>query len=199
MEEQKSFVIVPQSVSDPLPFDEIFDPARPVEVDIGCGKGRFLIARASANPDVQYLGIERMLERVRRVNKKAVRLGLENVRILRLEAAYSLAWMLPLHRIRTFYVFFPDPWPKRRHHKNRLVSPAFADLVWSRLEPGGTIQLATDHLDYHAEMRRVMAADPRFEEVPAMERTPEEQTDFELIFRGQGLPIGASAYRSLPG
>lgn len=194
-ETQTSFIIAPDNIAEPLPFDGIFDPARPVEVDIGCGKGRFLIARAKTNPDMQYLGIERQLDRVRRVDKKARNNGLQNVRVLRLEAAYSLAWMLPEGRIQTFYLFFPDPWPKKRHHKRRLVSESFTDLVHSRLKQGGILQMATDHIPYHEEMVTIFRADPRFTEVAPMERTPEEQTDFELIFRGQGLPIGSSAFQ----
>lgn len=190
-----TFIIQHKDIDQPLPFDEIFDPLRPVEVDIGCGKGRFLINHAKAHPDIQFLGIERQLDRVRSVNKKAVLNGLQNVRVLRLEAAFSLAWMLPEGRIQTFYLFFPDPWPKKRHHKRRLVSPGFDELILSRLVPGGVIQMATDHIPYHEEMVKLFRANSAFREIEPMERLAEEQTDFELIFRGQGLPIGASAFQ----
>ena len=185
-------------LTDLPPFHEVFDRARPVEVDIGCGKGRFLLARAASHPDVQYLGIERLLLRVRKIDKKARRAGLANLRLVRLEAAYTLRYFIPEHAIRRFYLLFPDPWPKRRHFKRRLFDEAFRTLLWSRLAPGGEIQVATDHLDYFEEMRRQLAADPRFEPAPAMERAPEEQTDFELIFRGKGLPIGACGFRARP-
>lgn len=185
-----------EDIAAPLPFDALFDPARAVEVDVGCGKGRFLLARAARFPDIQFLGIDRMLPRIRKIDRKVQRAGLPNVRLLRLEAAYTLSRLLPPHRIRTFYIFFPDPWPKRRHHKRRLFDQGFLDVLWSRLEPGGEVQFATDHLDYFEATRRLLAADPRFEEVPAVERAPEELTDFELIFRGQGLPIGACGFRA---
>lgn len=193
--DDKTFIIDHPDIDRPLPFDAIFDPARPVEVDIGCGKGRFLIAHARNHPETQFLGIERQLDRVRSVNKKAVLNNLQNVRVLRLEAAFSLAWMLPEERIQTFYLFFPDPWPKKRHHKRRLVAPGFDELVRTRLVKGGTIQMATDHLPYHEEMLALFRANPAFREISPMDRSPEEQTDFELIFRGQGLPIGASAFQ----
>jgi tRNA (guanine-N7-)-methyltransferase len=182
----------------PLPLDTLFDPARPLEVEIGCGKGRFLSARAAKNPETQYLGIERMKDRVRKLDKKASRLKLDNLRILRLEAFYTFYYLLPTHRVRTVYVFFPDPWPKRRHHDRRLFSPLFLDVLWARLEVGGAIQVATDHPGYFAEIRACLAADPRYREVPAMERAEDEQTEFEHIFRRQGLPIGQCAFLTLP-
>ena len=194
----KTCIIQQAHLTDLPAFHEAFDPARPVEVDIGCGKGRFLLARATANPGIQFLGIERLLPRVRKIDRKVQRAGLDNVRIIRLEAAYTLQYFIPEHSVQRFYVLFPDPWPKRRHHKRRLFDEAFRTLLWTRLVPGGEVQVATDHLDYFAEMQNQLDADPRFESVPAMERAPEEQTDFELIFRGKGFPIGAAGYRALP-
>lgn len=189
-------VIRPPAIDAPLEWDTHFGSDRPVEVDVGCGKGRFLLARAAAHPDVQFLGIDRMLVRIRKVDKRIQRLALANVKLLRLEAFYSLHYLVPAHRVRTFYIYFPDPWPKRRHHKRRLFDAEFLDILWSRLQPGGTVQVATDHLDYFAEIRKRLSADPRFSEVPHLVRGPEEQTDFELIFRGQGLPIGECAFQS---
>ena len=188
--------IIRQTHLTDLPvFQDIFDPSRPVEVDIGCGKGRFLLARAAAHPDIQYLGIERLLLRVRKIDRKAQRGGLGNLRLIRLEAAYTLQYFIPEHAVRRFYLFFPDPWPKRRHHKRRLFSPEFLDVLHDRLMPGGTVQVATDHLDYFAEIRKTLAGDSRFREVPPIPRLPEEQTDFELIFRGNRQPIGECAFQ----
>ena len=192
-------IIRPPVIDTPLPVDELFDPARPLEVDCGCGKGRFLLARAAAHPDVQFLGIDRMLVRIRKLDRKVQRAGLHNVKLLRLEAFYSLQHLLPDHQIRTIYIFFPDPWPKRRHHRRRLFSPEFLDVLWARLETGGTVQVATDHLDYFAEIRKCLVADARFREVPHLVRGEAEQTDFERIFRGQGLPIGECAFAALSG
>ena len=193
-----SVVIRPPSIAAPLPFDALFDPARPLEVDVGCGKGRFLLARAAARREVQFLGIDRMRARIGKLDRRIVRAGLDNVKLLRLEALYSLQHLLPPHRVRTFHVYFSDPWPKRRHHKRRLFGPEFLDVLWSRLETGGTVQIATDHLDYFAAIRRQLGADPRFREVPPLARGPAEWTDFEIIFRGQGLPIGECAFEALP-
>ena len=193
-----SRVIAVNGLTAPLPIDALFDPLRPLEIEIGSGKGRFLAARAAKNPETQYLAIERMLSRVRKIDKKATRLNLSNLRVLRLEAFYTFYYLLPPHRVRAVYVFFPDPWPKRHHHNRRLFSPLFLDALWARLEIGGTVQVATDHLDYFAEIRKRLAEDPRFKEIPAMERGEDEQTDFERLFRGQGLPIGQCAFQTLP-
>ncbi|MBO7654347.1 MAG: tRNA (guanosine(46)-N7)-methyltransferase TrmB [Kiritimatiellae bacterium] len=183
----------------PLPLDAHFDPAKPLELEIGCGNGRFLATRAARNPDVQYIGIERLLGRVRKLERKAQTRHLDNLRILRLEALYTLYYLFPTHRLRTVYVFFPDPWPKRHHHIHRLFSPLFLDALWDKLEVGGTIQIATDHPAYFEEIQARFAADARFAPYPAMERDAEEQTDFEMLFRSQGLPIGQCAYQTLPG
>ena len=193
-----SVVIRPPGIDTHLPLATLFDPARPLEADVGCGKGRFLLARARAHREVSFLGIDRMLSRIRKLDGKVRRAGLDNVRLLRIEAFYSLQFLLPDHCLRTVYLFFPDPWPKRRHHRRRLFGPEFLDVLWSRLETGGTIQVATDHLDYFAVIRKQLSGDPRFREVPHLVRSADEQTDFELIFRGQGLPIGECAFEALP-
>jgi tRNA (guanine-N7-)-methyltransferase len=184
--------------TQPLPLT-VFCGDAPLEIEIGCGNGRFLAAQAAKHPETHYIGIERMLGRVRKLSRKAERLPARNLHALRLEAFYTFYYLLPEHRLRTVYVFFPDPWPKRRHQRNRLFSKLFLDVLWMRLEEGGIIQVATDHLEYCAEIRKVFEASSRFKEVPAMTRAAEEQTDFEQLFLKQGFPIGACAYQTLPG
>lgn len=173
-----------------------FGLGRRIEVDVGCGMGRFILARAAAHPEVQFIGIERLKPRVEKIAKKALRRGLDNVFIIRLEATYVLRYLLPEHSISRFYLFFPDPWPKRRHAGHRVFNAEFRSLIWSRLADGGDLQVATDSEDYFADMVSQMATDPRYERIPAVERTDEERTDFELIFLGQGLTPGASGFRA---
>ncbi|MBR1920806.1 MAG: tRNA (guanosine(46)-N7)-methyltransferase TrmB [Kiritimatiellae bacterium] len=185
-------------ISDPCrPLD--FDLSRPLEIEVGCGKGRFLAARAAAEPGCDFLGIERMLERVRLFAGKCRRGGLENVRILRLEALYAFHYLLPAHHARRVYVFFPDPWPKKKHHAHRLFGPLFRTALWKRLEVGGRIEFATDHAEYFGEVCRGFAADARYERVEPMPRPKEVWTEFETMFREQGLPIHSAAWRSLDG
>ncbi|MBO7721918.1 MAG: tRNA (guanosine(46)-N7)-methyltransferase TrmB [Kiritimatiellae bacterium] len=175
-----------------------FDTARPLEVEVGCGKGRFLTARAKANPDCDFLGIERMLGRVRLFDGKCRRGGIDNAKVLRLEALYTFHYLLPAHGVRTVYVFFPDPWPKRKHRSHRLFGPLFLNALWKRLEIGGKIEFATDHEEYFGVVKDCFAADGRFEEVAPMERPRELWTEFETLFRGQGLAVHSAAWRSLP-
>ena len=175
-----------------------FDLSRPLEIEVGCGKGQFLVSRAKAHPECDFLGIERMLERVRLFAGKCRRGGVANARVLRLEALYTFHYLLPAHHARTVYVFFPDPWPKRKHHSHRLFGPLFRAALWKRLEVGGRVEFATDHREYFEEVCAGFAADARFEAVEPMPRPREVWTEFETMFREQGLPIHAAAWRSLP-
>ncbi len=183
-------------VADPCKPLE-FDLERPLEIEVGCGAGTFLTRRAAANPDCDFLGIERMLGRVRSVIGKCRRAGIRNLRVLRLEALYAFHYLLPAHHARKVFVFFPDPWPKKKHHSHRLFGPRFLDALWKRLEIGGRIEFATDHAEYFQAVREWFAADSRYEPVAPMERPPEVWTEFETEFRSQGLPIHAAAWRTL--
>lgn len=173
-------------------------PSGPLEIEVGCGRGRFLTGRAARDPGCTYLGIERMRERVNVFHRQTVRLGLANAHVLRLEALYTFHYLLPEHRARRVYVFFPDPWPKKKHHSHRLFGPLFLNALWKRLTEGGELQFATDHAEYFHVVEECFAADPRFARIAPMERGPEEWTEFETLFRGQGLPIHAAAWRALP-
>lgn len=184
-------------VTDPCrPLE--FDFARPLEIEVGCGKGKFLTARAQTHPECDFLGIERMLERVRLFDGKCRRGHIPNAHVLRLEALYTFHYLLPAHHARTVYVFFPDPWPKKKHHSHRLFGPLFRTALWKRLEIGGKLEFATDHKEYFDEVCAGFATDGRFERVEPMPRPPEVWTEFETMFREQGLPIHSAAWRSLP-
>ncbi len=182
----------------PLACPAIYDLSRPLEVEVGCGRGRFLTGRAARHPDCTFLGVERMLERVHVFDGKTRRLGLANAHVLRLEALYTFHYLLPEHHARVVYVFFPDPWPKKKHHSHRLFGPLFLNALWKRLEVGGRLEFATDHAEYFQAVEACFAGDARFERVAPMERGPDEWTEFETLFRGQGLPIYAAAWRSRP-
>jgi tRNA (guanine-N7-)-methyltransferase len=168
-------------------------PAR-LEADVGCGKGRFLLARAAANPETAFLGIDRMLGRLRKIESAAARRGLENIRLLRCDAAYAVTYLLPARAMDAIYVFFPDPWPKARHHGHRLFSPSFLEALTRVLKPGGGVHVATDHLPYFEEIGAILEADARFETAPAFAPTEAERTDFELRFLGV-KPIGRGSWR----
>ena len=189
------------SVTDPCrPLPIAFTHSRPLEVEVGCGRGRFLTARAAAHPEMDFLGIERMLGRVHSFDGKCRRMKLGNAHVLRLEALYTFWYMLPAHGVRTVYVFFPDPWPKRKHHSHRLFGPLFLKALWKRLETGGRVEFATDHEEYFRFVtEECFPASPSFRRVEPMERGPESWTEFETKFRGRGLPIHSAAWEALEG
>lgn len=174
-------------ITKPLHLAAICGSRKRLEVDIGSGMGRFILARAAAHPDTQFIGIERLKSRVAKIARKARRAGLENIFMVRLEATYVLRRMLPEGSVSRFWLFFPDPWPKRKHSGHRVFNDEFRYLVWTRLADGGDLQVATDSGDYFADMAAQMADDPAFRKVAPAVRTESERTDFELIFRAQGL------------
>jgi len=198
-----SIIISPPSWTEGLPLNKVFAPPaptgpRPLLVDVGCGKGRFLTAKAKANPDVDFLGIDRLLRRLKKVEKKVAREGLTNVRLLRIEASYAIRYLLPPESVSVLYILFPDPWPKRRHHRRRLFNRAFLDSLYRVLQPGGHVNVATDHLDYFRETWDLFREDRRFNEVPAFVPGEDEKTEFELAFLGQNSPIGRCSFTKSP-
>jgi len=193
-ERAEKFLIVPDDWTRPIVPADHFGCPGPVEVDLGCGKGRFLVARAKAHPQTLFLGLDRMLLRLRKVDKMIAREGLTNVRLLRIEASYGLEYLLPPASVSTFYIFFPDPWPKRKHHRRRLVNEGFLSSLYRVLVPGGRVHLATDHPDYFTHMQRVFARDERFASIPPLELPPEQHTDFEREFLGRGIAVGRASY-----
>lgn len=190
-----SAIISPASWTGILPLSEVFRSPAPIEVDVGCGKGRFILARAKACPGVNFLGIDRLLRRLRKIDRKIMREGVSNVRLLRLEASYAIKYMLAPDSVSAYYIFFPDPWPKRRHHKRRLFNKTFMDSLYGTLLPGGQAHVTTDHTDYFNEIVKLFAGDGRFEQIPALELSDAERTNFETLYIKQGKPIGRCSFR----
>lgn len=192
--EPESALIVPSSWTQQIDLDACFPVRRPLAVDVGCGKGRYLVSTASRRPDMNFLGIDRLLARLRKVDRKLGRTGLDNVRLLRIEAAYAIRFLLPPASVTEFTVFFPDPWPKRRHHRRRLFGPDFLDHIDRTLLPGGRLHVASDHLDYFETIMQLLGADTRFEQTGTFVPEPDRRTDFEVLFMEQRLPIGRASF-----
>jgi tRNA (guanine-N7-)-methyltransferase len=144
--------LVPQSYVDRLDPDKIFGRAAPLQVDLGCGDGTFLCALAAQAQQKNFLGIERLAGRVRSASRKAARLG--NVRVLQVESNYAVRYLLPLGSVEAFYLLFPDPWPKRRHHRRRIVTSDFLRAISGALVKNGMLHVATDQPDYFQHTRR---------------------------------------------
>lgn len=173
-------------------LEEIFPerPDLPAELDLGCGDGGFLLAMAARFPDRNFLGVERLLGRARGVARRAIRQNLQNVRILRLDSNYAVHWLLPPESFQRIHLLFPDPWPKKRHHRRRLFQPAFLRAIHHLLAPDGEFLFKTDHAGYFEQARAVVDS-PRFLELlpwhPSDFFYPE--TDFERQWRGAGREI----------
>lgn len=191
---RESVRLHPAQWINPLPLAEAFGNDRPIEVDLGCGKGRFLVERARTHPEVNLLGIDRMLRRIRKIDNRIRRLGYDHVRLLRVEAYYAVAYLMPAEAIRTYYIFFPDPWPKNRHQENRLFNPRFVEALVRTLEPGGGLHVATDHQPYFEAIREILRAERRLAETEPFQPTEAERTDFELWYLDR-TPIGRCSFR----
>ncbi|MCL4316036.1 MAG: tRNA (guanosine(46)-N7)-methyltransferase TrmB [Gammaproteobacteria bacterium] len=140
----------------PLDFDALFGRRAPRVLEIGFGAGDALLAAAAAHPENDYLGIEVHRPGVGSLLRRLDAQGIANVRVICHDAVEVLQRAIPDASLSAVHVFFPDPWPKRRHHKRRLVQPAFAELAAHKLKSGGRLHLATDDEDYAQYMMHVL-------------------------------------------
>jgi tRNA (guanine-N7-)-methyltransferase len=144
----------------PLDLDAILPGSGAWEVEIGFGKGRYLLRRATEDPQTRFLGIEIALKYQRILTRRARRRGIQNLATLRGEALLVLASVLPQQFARTVHVYFPDPWPKARHNRRRLFDPGSVDLVLGLVAPGGKLCFATDFLEYGALVEELLRSFP---------------------------------------
>ena len=172
----------------------MFEAPRPLQEEMGSGDGSFLAQWAKACPDRNFLGVERLLGRLRKLDRKAQRAGLKNLRLLRIEAGYFLEFVLPPASVNALHVYFPDPWPKRKHRKNRLIGERFPGLAAKVLVPGGAVYLRTDDEDYFAQMREVFRAHSGFSPIETPSELAAVITDFERGFQTRGIGALRAAY-----
>ena len=174
----------------PLQLQELLPGDGSWEVEIGFGKGRFLLRRATVEPESRFLGIEVARKYYRLAQKRMRKQGLTNVILIGGEALYLLAVTLPAAFARVLHVYFPDPWPKSRHQKRRLFDPESVDLVVGLLEPGGRLYFATDHLEYGDLVADVLGSHPALEVEPRRglwEDGP--RTNYEAKYESEKRPI----------
>ncbi|MFH0984653.1 MAG: tRNA (guanosine(46)-N7)-methyltransferase TrmB [Candidatus Omnitrophota bacterium] len=141
----------------PLCFSELFGNSHPVEMEIGCGKGKFLVARSIEHPGTNFFGIDRVSKFMNIGKTRAQKRTLPNIRFLRAEARAFLMEAIALESVSVFHVYFPDPWPKRRHQTRRVFTSEFLTLLHGRLVPGGLVEVATDDKDYFDAMKKTVA------------------------------------------
>lgn len=185
------------------PFDwkTVFGRDAPRTLEIGFGAGEVLSALAEAHPEEDFLGVEVYRSGVGRLLGELRDRNLGNARVFCADAVEVLAQAVPKASLDTVLTYFPDPWPKKRHHKRRLVQTAFADAVAAALKPNGIWRLATDWSDYAEWMREVLDAHPAFENIGDaggfVSDPPRPATRFESRGRRKGHPVFDLAYRRI--
>lgn len=172
-----------------LDLEQLFGNQNPVILEIGSGKGRFLITTAMERPDVNLIGIEKSLHYHRVIRDRVLKRGLTNIRLINNDAYVVMQKMLPDASIAEIHIYFPDPWPRQREQKRRIIRPAALEEMKRVLVPGGSGIYVTDHQQYfEAAAPHVEAAFPRSERrTPGPDDPP--RTNYEAKYRQEGRPI----------
>lgn len=180
----------PVAIATPYDLDALVPGGGPWEVEVGFGKGKYLLRRALEEPHVRFLGIEIVGHYWQELARRAARRRAANLLTARAEAVSFFATCLPRAFARVVHVYFPDPWPKTRHRRRRLFDPERVDLVLGLLEPGGELRFATDFLTYGAAVERILRAHPGLEVEVVPGLWPEgPRTHYEAKYVEEGRPI----------
>ena len=196
------FVFTPANYFRELRKEEVFaNAAAPLEVDLGCGEGHFIEGMAAMYPERNFLAVERLQGRVKNTARKLEKKGLHNGKVLRLETAYTVSWLLPAKSVSRVHLLCPDPWPKKKHHARRLVNRKdFITGLLRVLEDGGEFLLKTDDTEYFEnalESFREMAVD-EVTGAPLLEQLPWEDAEFPYVqtgFEKYWISLGRSIHR----
>ncbi|MFB3785757.1 MAG: tRNA (guanosine(46)-N7)-methyltransferase TrmB [bacterium] len=205
--EMERYLIPPGSIDEHLDFPAVYGNSHPVEIEIGTGKGRFILAESLQRPDTNFLGIERSKKWLRIALLRAGRKPRPNCRFLCLDADLVVKLLLPLHSIQACHVYFPDPWPKDRHHKRRLFNPRFIEKMALSLVPGGRLHFKTDHAEYFTEAHELIRSSGLFrvdaesvsrEAIHGPGDAGEAATHYEIKFRKEARDIFSARYQAIP-
>jgi tRNA (guanine-N7-)-methyltransferase len=196
----EDIVVTHEQIGEAVDFEAIFGNSLPVEMEIGCGKGGFILDQARAHPDRNYLGVEWAGKYFRYAADRMRRWGVPNVRLIRTDARHLVCQQLPSECLAALHVYHPDPWPKKRHHKRRLFQAEFVEAATRALEPGGRWAIQTDHEEYFQIIRSLLTARPDLE--PVSFSDPEygtannlSGTNFEVKYLREGRQIFRLAFR----
>jgi tRNA (guanine-N7-)-methyltransferase len=184
-------ILPPPEPGEVLDFEAIFGPGVPMEMEIGVGKGAFLLNRARALPERGFFGIEWANKICQYAADRMVRWNVTNVRLMRTDASHLVRHQMRPECLTMLHIYHPDPWPKKRHHKRRLIQPPFIAAATNLLKPGGRLAVQTDHAEYFEQIRQVLAGEPRLTEIPF--DVPEAgvvegqiRTNFEIKYLREG-------------
>jgi len=186
-----------------LNWAELYPAPGPIIIEIGSGKGRFLFKVALENSDKNFLGIEKSLKYSRVLNRRAEKENLNNLRLLNTEAGYFISKYIPENSVSEYHIYYPDPWPKKRYNKRRLVNPAFLQALIPSLKPGGHIYYATDFKEYFDQMIKNSRANEGIKEISYKEIDPKDEnpesalTNYERKYLIQGRQIYKASYEKL--
>ncbi|MEW4487062.1 tRNA (guanosine(46)-N7)-methyltransferase TrmB [Thalassoglobus sp. JC818] len=186
-----------------LDWAEFFGNDNPVEIDIGCGRGLFLVHASEACPDRNFLGLEIDFREGRRGAARLKRRNLTNARVIGGDANVPLNKMITPHSVDAIHVYFPDPWWKRKHRSRRIVNDKFVDQCANLLVPGGLFHSWTDVEEYFGVISSLLDHHPKFDTLPApTERPPEDDMDYQTSYerkkRKLGLPIHRGKWQRKP-
>ena len=178
-----------------LDLAALFGNRNPVEVDVGCGKGLFLVQEAVARPEVNFIGVDRMGRKIDRALGRLEKRGIVNVRLFHCDVFHFIDRLLPRESVRAFHVYFPDPWPKRRHHRRRFVDASLLAALARALETRGHVWIATDHKGYFEEIQALFRKTLSFVPSPRHRAPVTGITDFERDFLSTGVPVYRAGFR----
>lgn len=192
--------------NEPIPrivWQELFQNKNPVEIEVGFGKGHFLVTEATRRPEVNFFGIEIIRKYQRYASNRIAARQLPNCKTCWADAKRILRDLVPPDSVETVHVFFPDPWWKSKHKKRTLFTPEFATIILDVLKPGGILHFVTDVSDYFDMVSGVLAGVPRFHPLPPPEESAPTHdmdylTNFERKFRKEGRPIYRSRHEKRP-
>ena len=180
--------------SQPLAFDRTFGNDNPVEVEIGCGKSKFLNSRARFHPDINFLGIDQVLRFMKLGVHRAEKQRILNIRFIRMDARRVIGNHIPPDSIDIFHIYYPDPWPKPRDHKHRLLDMNFLLELNRRLRLGGRIEIATDDFGYFIAIQEILAGSgDRWSRIRKGVNEPffetKMKTNYEVKYLAEGRPL----------
>ncbi len=161
-DKRNHFVMEVEEKEDLLDFEQIFTNNNPVHIEIGSGKGEFISKISLQHKDRNFLGVESREKRIVNILKKLSPEEHNNVKLWRVWMNEVTINKIPDYSVEQFYIFHPDPWPKRKHHKNRLINPTFIEILRSKIVADGLIVISTDHRDYAMSIVEVFKQNPNF-------------------------------------